>query len=117
MSVRRTDALLAIAGWLGSPAVAAAESGDPMATLIAAAKAEGSIVVDGPPTDSVREALTSEFQKKYGIAVSYIASGGGPSGARVRAERAAGKYLLDVLISGSDTPGWPVTLKGGVKGT
>jgi iron(III) transport system substrate-binding protein len=75
-----------------------------MAALVAAAKAEGSIVVDGPPTDSVREALTTEFQKKYGIPVSYIASGGGPSGARVRAERAAGKYLLDVLISGSDTP-------------
>lgn len=82
----------------------AAESGDAMAALIAAAKAEGSVVVDGPPTDAVRLALTEGFQKKYGIPVSYIGSGGGPSGARVRAERAAGKYLLDVLVSGSDTP-------------
>lgn len=106
MSLRLIGALLAIVILLGLPAGSsrAAEPGDAMAALVAAAKAEGSIVVDGPPTDSVREALTTEFQKKYGISVSYIGSGGGPSGARVRAERAAGKYLLDVLISGSDTP-------------
>jgi iron(III) transport system substrate-binding protein len=106
MHLKCTGALIAFAMLLALPSTSsrAAESGDAMAALVAAAKTEGSVVVDGPPTDAVRLALTEGFQKKYGIPVSYIGSGGGPSGARVRAERAAGKYLLDVLVSGSDTP-------------
>jgi iron(III) transport system substrate-binding protein len=75
-----------------------------MAALVSAAKAEGSVVVDGPPIDETRDVLTAGFQKAYGIPVTYISSGSAASGARVRAERAAGKYLLDVFISGSDTP-------------
>src|SRR5580698_108466 len=82
----------------------AADPNEAFNALIAAAKAEGSVVVDGPPNDAVRVALTTGFQDKYGISVSYISSGSGPSAARVRAERAAGKYLLDVFVSGSDTP-------------
>ena len=89
---------------LPSGSTRAAGSGDAFAALVAAAKAEGSVVVDGPPNDAVRNALTTGFQDKYGIPVSYISSGSGPSAARVRAERAAGKYLLDVFVSGSDTP-------------
>jgi len=85
----------------GGPALAQSA---PMAALISAAKAEGTVVVDGPPYDAVRTAFTDEFQKAYGIPVSYISSGSSQSGARVRAERAAGKYLLDVFISGPDTP-------------
>jgi len=75
---------------------------DAFAALVAAAKAEGSVIVDGPPIDSVRTALTHDFEAAYGIPVSYISSGTAQSGVRVRAERAAGKYLLDVFISGSD---------------
>lgn len=103
---RRDAALLAVAPLLGlaAPAARAADANDAMTALIAAAKAEGSVVVDGPPSDAVRIALSQGFQQKYGIPVSYISSGSGQSGARVRAERAAGKYLLDVFVSGSDTP-------------
>lgn len=72
--------------------------------LAAAAKGEGGLVIDGPPVDAVREALVSGFQTAYGIPVTYISSGTSASGARVRAERAAGKYLLDIYISGPDTP-------------
>jgi iron(III) transport system substrate-binding protein len=75
-----------------------------MAALITAAKAEGALTLDGPPIDTVRQALVSGFQDTYGIPISYISSGSTASGARVRAERAAGKYLLDVFVSGSDTP-------------
>jgi hypothetical protein len=97
----------AIAGALATvvavrtPSVAQAGA---MAALIAAAKAEGGVTVDGPPIDTVRQALVSGFQDAYGIPVTYISSGSTASGARVRAERAAGKYLLDAFISGSDTP-------------
>lgn len=75
-----------------------------MTALIAAAKTDGSVVVDGPGVDAVRMAITQGFQRAYGIPVSYISSGTSASAARVRAERASGKYLLDVLISGPDTP-------------
>jgi iron(III) transport system substrate-binding protein len=106
MRMQFTAALLAFAVLLLLPSgsTRAAGSGDAFAALVAAAKAEGSVVVDGPPNDAVRTALTTGFQDKYGIPVSYISSGSGPSAARVRAERAAGKYLLDVFVSGSDTP-------------
>jgi iron(III) transport system substrate-binding protein len=84
---------------VNGPAFAA----DPMPALVTAAKAEGSVVVNGPPIDVVREALVTGFQKAYGIPVSYI-SGSSQSGSRVGAERAAGKFLLDVLVAGVDTP-------------
>jgi iron(III) transport system substrate-binding protein len=77
---------------------------DAMKALVAAAKAEGSVVIDGPPVDLVRELFTQGMQKEYGISVSYIPSENSTSGARVRAERTAGKYLLDVLVAGGDTP-------------
>ena len=93
----------AVAAWtsfaLGTAAFAA-----PPASLIEAAKKEGKVVVDGPPNNSVRKALSEGFEKRYGIKVSYISSGRSKSGTRVRAERSAGKYLLDIFISGADTP-------------
>jgi len=77
---------------------------DALKALVAAAKAEGAVTVDGPPIDATREVITQGFLRDYGIPVSYISSGGALSSARVRAERAAGKYLLDVFLSGSDQP-------------
>lgn len=101
---RRTVIAGAAALAAASTGVARAQSGA-MAALVSAAKAEGGgVVVDGPPYDAVRQAFTEGFQRAYGIPVSYISSGSSQSGARVRAERAAGKYLLDVFISGPDTP-------------
>jgi len=91
----------ALVATAGGPAFAQAT---PLAVLASAAKAEGGLVVDGPPVDAVRAALVTGFGDAYGIPVSYISSGTSASGARVRAERAAGKYLLDIYISGPDTP-------------
>ena len=99
----------AISGALAALAAAAVPaqpvySADAMAALISAAKAEGGVSVDGPPIDTVREAIVKGFQSAYGIPVSYVSTGNAQTGARVRAERAAGKYLLDVLCAGIDTP-------------
>jgi iron(III) transport system substrate-binding protein len=77
---------------------------DAMKALVAAAKTESSIVVDGPPISAVREMIVDGFQRAYDIAVTFVSSTGPASGARIRAERAAGKYLLDVLVGGIDTP-------------
>jgi iron(III) transport system substrate-binding protein len=98
-----SSALLALVLLLGlaSASSRAADPGAALAALVTAGKAEGSIVVDGPPVDAIRLALTESFERRYGIPVSYVASSGS---ARLRAERAAGKYLVDVIVSGSDTP-------------
>lgn len=89
---------------LGAGSSAAAGDAAAFAALIEAAKREGQVIVDGPPIDTVRSTVTEAFKDKYGITVSYISSGSSKSGARVRAERAAGRYLLDVFVSGADTP-------------
>lgn len=73
-----------------------------MSALAAAAKAEGSLVLDGPPNDKARQGLLNGFQAAYGIPISYVDSGSSSSSARIRAERAAGKYVLDVFLSGAD---------------
>ncbi len=74
---------------------------DTFSALVATAKAEGSVVVDGPPLDPVRIALTHDFEAAYGIPVR-ISAAEPLNRASCTAERAAGKYLLDVFISGSD---------------
>ena len=103
--MRFLTAILALTMLVG--AVSSAPAADPNAAfnaLIAAAKAEGSVVVNGPPNDAVREAVTTGFDKAYGIKVSYLGTPSSEAAARLRAERASGKYLLDVALSGSDTP-------------
>jgi iron(III) transport system substrate-binding protein len=106
VAVRRALAAGVLAATILLPGIprAADAQVDAYAALVAAAKAEGAVVVDGPPIDPVRTALSRGFEDAFGIRVSYISSGSTQSGARVRAERAAGRYLLDVFISGSDTP-------------
>ncbi len=101
---RRAAIAGAVAAAAATQLAPAGAQGDAMKSLIAAAKAEGTVSVDGPPIDVVREFLTQDFQREYGIAVSYVGTTTSASGARVRAERAAGKYLLDVLVAGGDTP-------------
>jgi iron(III) transport system substrate-binding protein len=103
--VRFLTALLVLAMLFG--AVSSAPAADPNAAfnaLVAAAKAEGTIVVNGPPNDAVRDAVTTGFEKAYGITVNYLGTPSSEAAARLRAERASGKYLLDVALSGSDTP-------------
>jgi len=87
----------------GGPHTAGANP-DAFAALVAAAKAEGSVVVNGPPLDTVRIALTQDFERAYGIPVSYISASAAAMGARIRVERAAGKHLLDAFVSGADVP-------------
>src|ERR1700761_5325796 len=98
----------AIAGVLATAAVAqsvpANAQADAMKALVAAAKAEGSVTVAGPPVDECRNFITKAFLQDYGITVTYDASPSQAAAARIRSERAAGRYLIDVFVSGSDTP-------------
>ena len=69
--------------------------------LVAAAKKEGKVVVNGPPDAVVRRALPEAFKAKYGITVEYIGQRGSDTTAKMRSERAAGIYTVDVAFGGS----------------
>jgi iron(III) transport system substrate-binding protein len=71
--------------------------------LVAAAKKEAKIVVIGPPDATVRKALPDAFKAKYGITVEYIGGRGTETSAKLRSERSAGVYSVDVAFGGSDS--------------
>src|SRR3990172_1967589 len=70
--------------------------------LVEAAKREGKIaVITSARGDVARKAFTEAFQKKYGISVEYTSASGGENTARIKAERAAGQYLWDIMVAGT----------------
>ncbi|HET8562488.1 MAG TPA: extracellular solute-binding protein [Candidatus Binatia bacterium] len=72
-------------------------------STLAAAKKEGKVSVMTDVTATLRDALTLEFQKKYGISVDLFGSSGREVAPRVAAERKAGQFLWDIYIHGSTT--------------
>ena len=71
--------------------------------VLAAAKKEGKVAIIGPVGADRRDVLVEPFQKKYGITVEYFADRGSGIGPRLSAERGAGQYLWDVVITGTTT--------------
>lgn len=71
--------------------------------LVAAAKREGKVVVNGSPDPKARPALVNGFKNAFGIDVEYLGGNSSQLAARVQNERAAGEYTLDAGVSGSDT--------------
>jgi iron(III) transport system substrate-binding protein len=71
--------------------------------VLRAAKSEGKLSMIGPLGSDRSDALTQAFQSKYGITVEYHADAGAGILPRLSAERKAGLYLWDVLISGTST--------------
>ena len=72
-------------------------------STLAAAKKEGKVAVLTDVTATLRDALTLEFQKNYGISVELLGSSGREVPPRVAAERKAGQFLWDIYIHGSTT--------------
>ena len=70
---------------------------------IAAAKKEGSVVVAGPPDPMVRRELPARFKARFGIPVEYIGGRGSQTAAKLRAERRARVYTVDVFMGGLST--------------
>jgi iron(III) transport system substrate-binding protein len=68
---------------------------------LAAAKNEGTVVVAGSPDPVMRAQIIPRFQKAFGIQVEFIAASSGPFSARLRTERSAGIYSVDVHLAGS----------------
>jgi iron(III) transport system substrate-binding protein len=72
-------------------------------TLVAAAQKEGKVVLLGPPDPQVRQELPAAFKARYGITVEYLGTRSTESSAKLRAERSAGIYTVDVVFAGGDT--------------
>jgi len=72
---------------------------------LAAAKKEGSIVVVGSPDPVMRSDIIPKFQARYGIPIEFLAGRSSEIVQRIRTERAAGLYAVDVFLSGPDTTG------------
>jgi iron(III) transport system substrate-binding protein len=70
--------------------------------MLAAAKAEGKVVVTGAPDTDTRQKLPAAFKQRFGIEMEYLPDATGVT-ARLQGERAAGQYTLDAEINGSDS--------------
>jgi hypothetical protein len=71
--------------------------------VLRSAKSEGKLSLIGPLGADRRDALSQGFESKYGITVEYHPDAGAGIFPRLNAERKAGLYLWDVLISGTST--------------
>ena len=72
-------------------------------STLEAAKKEGKVTVLTDVTATMRDALTLDFEKKYGISVDLYGSSGREVPPRIAAERKAGRFLWDIFVHGSTT--------------
>jgi iron(III) transport system substrate-binding protein len=71
--------------------------------VLAAARQEGSVVVNGPPGDIIRRKIVDGFRSAYpGISIEWTGAPAPELAAKLEAERRAGIHGLDVLISGTN---------------
>ena len=71
--------------------------------ISAAAMKEGKVVVMGSPDPVMRNAVIPKFTARYRIPVEFVAGRSSEIVARLRNERAAGLYSIDIFLSGPDT--------------
>jgi ABC-type Fe3+ transport system substrate-binding protein len=84
-------------------APAAGSAGSTWDTTLAAGKAEGKVVVSGPPDPGASTMIPDAFKKFSGIDTEYLAGNSSQLASRIQSERAAGQYTIDVSLSGADT--------------
>lgn len=70
---------------------------------LAAAKKEGKLVVSGPPSQELRQALPPAFKQRFGITLEYLGGRSAETATRLRAERQAGVQTIDVMLAGIQT--------------
>jgi iron(III) transport system substrate-binding protein len=91
---------------LALPPAARAQQSDWQKTwdqTLAAAKAEGKVVIIGQPSPAMRNEVIPAFTARYGIPVEYLS---GPSSqliGKVRTERESGIYSIDVFLTNGST--------------
>ena len=96
--------LLLMASLSVTPAAAQRKASDQeWKEVLAAAKKEGKVIVFGSPDPVMRKEVIPKFTAMYGVAVEFVAGRSSEFVARLRNERAAGLYAVDVFLSGPDT--------------
>jgi iron(III) transport system substrate-binding protein len=70
---------------------------------LAAAKKEGRVAVAGSPDPVMRDGIIPKFTSRYGIQVEFIGGRASQYTAKVKTERAAGIYSVDIFLTGPDT--------------
>src|SRR5581483_8263427 len=88
----------------GAPGAAASPAARPDGwdALVAAARQEGTVVIYGGTSEALQQVMTEDFPAAYpGIKVENVSALGADLVPKIMAEREAGKYLPDVMISGS----------------
>lgn len=69
------------------------------------AKKEGKVVVSGPADPTTRRELPAKFTARFGIPVEYLVGNPSEIFQKIRIERRAGVYSVDVFVSGTQTFG------------
>lgn len=72
-------------------------------SLVAAAKKEGTVVIYANMAPKARDDITATFNARYGIKVEWLVGRPAEVMAKIKAERAAGLYLVDAGFAGSTT--------------
>lgn len=70
---------------------------------LAAARKEGKVVILAPPDAHVRQTLPAAFKERFGISLEYLSGRSSETAAKLRAERSAGIYSVDVVLAGIQT--------------
>jgi ABC-type molybdate transport system substrate-binding protein len=71
--------------------------------VVESAKKEGKVVVAGSPDPVMRNEVIPKFTARFGIGVEFMAGRSSEMSARVKTERGAGIYSVDVYLAGPDT--------------
>src|SRR5262245_49401073 len=71
--------------------------------ILAAARKEGRVVVTSSPDATFRNEIMPKFMARFGIPIEFLAGRSGEIAARIKTERAAGVYSVDVFLFGPDS--------------
>jgi iron(III) transport system substrate-binding protein len=105
-------ALIFVAALVAAPQAIAQDWSAEKAKLVAAAEAEGEMILFSQPNRAARDFLATEWARAYPkIKLSISAFAGQELEPRMRLERGSGKYLWDLVFTGS-TIGFDLTKDG-----
>ncbi|MBM3485350.1 MAG: extracellular solute-binding protein [Alphaproteobacteria bacterium] len=105
---------VALAGTISTSAIAQTADPAAWAALQQRAKAEGQLVVTGPPFQGLRNAMVAAFKERFGIELNYLGLFAGEVIARVDTESKAGKVTIDANIGGTSTC-WAMAARGQIE--
>ncbi len=71
--------------------------------VLAAAKKEGKVAVAGSPDPVMRNDIIPTFTARFGISVEFLGGRASQYLAKIKTERAAGIYSMDVFLTGPDS--------------